>query len=1146
MAKQTRYLDYVIYLPDRELVYQLQNDGLPPDSEVQKVIYQAPDAAALQYEAPLIGADEPFAESVPCTYSVWFGSRVTEAGAEWSAQFPTNVASFTRKSGGLFGLSFLFGNTITYKWRGRFEWSPALVNPEEGEGEPGPMSQRKWIDGAEMAAGENEQGNASELCSRVASRHVGGFGYLFDNATLRLFHTHTTLGASASRIAWERFYVRRTRTGSGTFYLHRTVGATSSNAGIRISITNNGGLLFENIDATAVVVSSGTLPPETLPLGEWKRIDLIYSYATGAAGAGAVYTFYVNGVLTYTHMGMTDSLGNGAGMGQNQNIGTSDIGNSPALNGHTVHIDDWIGCVSWPDTTALDWHNGSRVVRVRAKEEADDDGGWAGQLHSVDQAFGSGSDQTTRTSSTSADRLAIVTDADASIDAIPQARGIAALVVLMYGFRDGSANGSLGYKLPGESEVLSTVTQSGGSTWVRKGYLPNDLTLPLTPLADLELAHVKGASTDQATVYEMGAVAELIGRFHPEDESPTSLEESEGEENEEELAVPPRLGIPHNSPYPNSIWGRAAIPPVSAYGVVTGTYTGNGTTIELPFRLPIHMLVIRRLASASDLLVWFSSANAGHKGGQESYTLPGPVQVLMDPDYPAPVDDEDQILQSIARIVGAGNSWNVNGESYAFFALMDPGMRFAYGTGLFHPRSSEDNAQALEDDTFEPEAAFIQNEIHSVGSTIRFFYKGPGHAASEASPVSATVVSDALTFAEGAISSGGGLTAASVANAAVMLFRRDDGSEDPGIPQVLQLTSYIGDGSASRTINLTPASGRRPLIAFVVPHNNTGAAYRDPSHTGSNSRSWPTTEGALRITSGGIDQISVGSSLNANGVVYDVFVIPGSTTAGNNGWSIDGEFFPVEPDSPSGPQWGEEPDEEAENPDPEEPEPEPDGDDEEFDFGEDCIGPSTTIINRALSMLGSSKQVDNVLTDRSVEAQAARLHFSEAVNVTLRAAPWSFATRYADLTLEEGSVDEPVNGDWIYAFRLPARCIMARRVVTPGGFARNPNIPPIPFKVATIDTDDGDLAVLFCNREEVQLEYTVRLACVASSGDATFRRALTARVAAELAPSVARDEKKLAAMLALYEAAVDEAKARDGNEQQPHGPTDADWITARN
>jgi len=98
--------------------------------------------------------------------------------------------------------------------------------------------------------------------------------------------------------------------------------------------------------------------------------------------------------------------------------------------------------------------------------------------------------------------------------------------------------------------------------------------------------------------------------------------------------------------------------------------------------------------------------------------------------------------------------------------------------------------------------------------------------------------------------------------------------------------SYTGDGAGgTRVIARTPVSNRFPLFALIIPRSGGEVGYfRDPSHVGADSSTYDVSAiSTTAIVAGGIDTISVGTTLNALGIIYDVFVIPGDTAGWNNG-----------------------------------------------------------------------------------------------------------------------------------------------------------------------------------------------------------------------------------------------------------------------
>jgi len=389
------------------------------------------------------------------------------------------------------------------------------------------------------------------------------------------------------------------------------------------------------------------------------------------------------------------------------------------------------------------------------------------------------------------------------------------------------------------------------------------------------------------------------------------------------------IGI-HNAPYPRTPWARKGPPPVSPVVDHAGIYVGTGTFIDLFFRCPVHFLYIRPLTGGSGPITWWPSMNAPHMVGQEQYAPDTLPIVEIDPTFVGAVAEDQQEQRTVVRIAGTNINVNAVGVTYQYMAFSDPGMRFCDASALWEAAGILDAQSTLDDDRFLPIGVFLCQEQNSATTTTRLFYKGPGSAATAVTRLDGSEVVTALSIDTGTLTAKTNLLSAlATGQIPYIAFRRDDGSGDVGVSRAVQMITYTGDGNASRTLALTPASGRRPMWAVVVPHNNVAAIQRDPSHTGTTSTQWPNTPNAATgITGGGIDSIFVGSALNANGVVYDVFVFPGDTVACNNGWSCNGEFVPVDPDTPITPLWDADPED---TPDPNDPpiEPPEDPDDDE-------------------------------------------------------------------------------------------------------------------------------------------------------------------------------------------------------------------------
>jgi hypothetical protein len=262
-----------------------------------------------------------------------------------------------------------------------------------------------------------------------------------------------------------------------------------------------------------------------------------------------------------------------------------------------------------------------------------------------------------------------------------------------------------------------------------------------------------------------------------------------------------------------------------------------------------------------------------------------------------------------------------------------------------------------------------------------------------------------------------------------------------------------------------------------------------------------------------------------------------------------------------------------------------------------CVATELQVINDALLKIGVSKTVA-MLGEQSREALTAEHLFDRVLRETLRQHPWAFATKYArnedavaetdPMFLAAGGVNEPINGDWTYAYRYPDDCLFARRIVGSSGRRFDP--APIPFRVGRLwDTPveawsatetyavgalvvrasvlyvcilghlnfqppnatywrvltDTDAMMVFTNEADAVLEYTAYVACAENFADALFEDALSWRLASKLAPSLAREGDLAEKCWKMYLHTLDTASAVSSREQQQEDHGDANWIHKR-
>jgi hypothetical protein len=708
---------------------------------------------------------------------------------------------------------------------------------------PTNISQRRWIAGFEF-------GGSAELTSLVnlsrdASRVVDGLGLAVRRNTAGFTRAVNTFSAGfTTRTSWERFYFRLREAYPGTTtQIWRTTGSPSGNSGVRLSFTSTGAILITNVDAAGTPTTLTTLAVQ--PLDTWVRVDLLiqYSSVTAPTAVNASFSIYLNGVLEYTNSAFPRS-----GLGDDTSFHVSSTLGTVAANTLACDFDDWMNADKPAALDGIDWLTGSHIETVFLTGfGAAHDVNWVGDYRNLNQLrnpLTSSSNQARLTSSTSGAILDAITDAIETQQSQGAQIGAVAALVGLYSSR-ASVDGTLGYTLAGGAAALTAITQQTTLDWNRIMYRPSGVALP-PALVPFDLRHVKGASAGASSVVALMAEIEYLGTWGVEDDD-NAL---------------PRTFITHNAPYPRSMYSATGPPPTAPVLGVQGVYVGNDTGQDINLAQPAHLVWIRPLTGASGGVKWFSSdLQSGHTGVTDRA---GPSDYLVR----AWIDSTGQAKFSVT---GSNAQVNASGVSYQYIAFCDPGMRYCLNGAFAHAAAVATIDNPLINAAFTPQASFFHGEVlDSISNVTGLRYKGIGHTGTNGSPLNGAETANVASFAAGVITSLTNLhQASSDAQTAYSAWRTVDGS---GVVMV-QICSYTGNGAGSQAVTLTPTSGRTPMFVIVVPHN-AQSFMRDPSHTGSDSSNVGlSTTSTTAITAVAVDQITVGSTLNTNGIVYDVFTL---------------------------------------------------------------------------------------------------------------------------------------------------------------------------------------------------------------------------------------------------------------------------------
>ena len=196
----------------------------------------------------------------------------------------------------------------------------------------------------------------------------------------------------------------------------------------------------------------------------------------------------------------------------------------------------------------------------------------------------------------------------------------------------------------------------------------------------------------------------------------------------------------------------------------------------------------------------------------------------------------------------------------------------------------------------------------------------------------------------------------------------------------------------------------------------------------------------------------------------------------------------------------------------------------------------TEIANLALSHLGVGKEIANLETENSQEANAMRRFYDIAREQVLRDFNWPCATK--EVTL--GLVTTNPTTEWTYAYRYPADAIKLRRIFS--GLRNDTRQTRVPFKLVA----DAVGRLVYTDAINACMEYTF-LETDASKFSPDFVQALACRMAAYAAPRLTSGDpfKMGDRAYKLYLLEISRAQASAVNEIQDEEKPEASWINDR-
>lgn len=874
MAAATYYQDYCIFFRDTDewaAAVALNGDSY--------VLLDSPADAATSYgitSANINPAAVPATDKYILTGS--YPSSLISTSVD-SATVPPNFFYAPDNPGGVYASPGSDGGTLY--WRGYL----LVAGKPNTDPAKEALQSIRWLVGFETPnVGEGEaSGNPTQRQMRDASRTLDGMGLaLRSPATETVTMTMPTAGTGfPTKDSWERIYVRLRKYPTANEMIWGTKGSVEGGTAALLLVSSSGQLLVNN-KGNQAFPGTNVLAAGQIPLGQWTRIDVLYSYARTASGGsgdgGFILAVNGNFIGRATGSGPGGTVVGGAGGLFNtiQNHSQSYVGNeNTPSNALEIDYDDW-SCKSQPVLfTGDDWVYGSHIQPLALTGfGASHSGSWTGAYQTLDGIPVNGQQD-------SVDSAVASISMEVTTDYQNRQLGCTGIVFSLFHKTASGTVETLGYSLNGGAAVMANVTTASASWAVPSPATGTPMVLysaggnqTAPVLTSVSIKYTRDGAATNRQVQALHASAEYLGFF-------TSSNCDPGPPG----SVVPIIPYPfmHNTPYADSMFGvlGGVGGGMGVVEVMAGTYTGNGTGQDITCRVPAHWIWVRPTTGGTGGSRWWSTCLAGHDPTAETPNKSNLVRAY-----------QDSAGAYKFRVSGSNANSNANGVTYQWVAFSDRMMRFLLNGSYLTLSATASFTQPLLIGNFTPVAGFLLPELGTVAATDGLYYKGPGHAANAASIMNAAESATVCAFGSGALTPKTIINLAS-AQTAYSLWRTSDAGGNSG---AVAITSYTGDGTGSRNIALA-LNGKPPIFAIVQPHN--GVAYvKDPSHGGSNSTPINSAVAVgTAITGGAANQLTVNATVNALGIVYDVFALPGETAFTNP----TDPFPPLPPIPPNNP-----------------------------------------------------------------------------------------------------------------------------------------------------------------------------------------------------------------------------------------------------
>lgn len=309
--------------------------------------------------------------------------------------------------------------------------------------------------------------------------------------------------------------------------------------------------------------------------------------------------------------------------------------------------------------------------------------------------------------------------------------------------------------------------------------------------------------------------------------------------------------------------------------VMTGIYTGNGTSQAIPCDFEPHWIWTCPTAGEGTGAMWGESNQ-----GAIDWTQIG--------------QRTQQLNRTATGFVVSGNDVQTNQTTtgYRWFAIRDGTQRLLYRGAFSEAQAAAytlDDGLGVIPATFgTPVAVWAHIDAYQAPGGVAAYFRGTQHTGTNSSSLTAAVLTAngvrTMPAAGSGFQVGPLLTVSSNPQTGFSVW-----SLGFVTTTLWAITTYTGNGAATQAVTLA-LGGRAPGWVLVIPQNGGGRYHRHASHTGLNSVLL--SNGALStsgVTAVAVNQLTAGSSINSNGILYDVIAL----AVPDNGGSFLSDVVPA-------------------------------------------------------------------------------------------------------------------------------------------------------------------------------------------------------------------------------------------------------------